>query len=682
MVSRSVRCAAAAALVVVGGLFCTGGAVGATGTGPTLFLVNQSPTVLPPAPGQPAPFQVTVRVSGAPAGAQLGLVVYRKLTTRSDFERTLTSRPTDVMQDVAPAPLSSLHVVGGAVQLGADVVESAQADGSSTIGLRGCTVGNGTCSGVYPVEVVLTDSSGNELAHLTTYIVFAEARSANPLVFSWIVPVAAPVALRTGAPLARAIVPLNKTRVADLAFLTGQLAADPGLAVTVAPSPATVQRLESDGSTAAGQVIVSLRTIGADGPGRLIAQPYVPVNLASLSEAGVATEVLGQTRIEPVIMRPVTGILPQVDQPSFSTWVADGPVTPAITKGLAELHSTRLVLPDTDLPPATELNHASWTQPFNLELGHGTVPAAAIDTQLSSLFTAEPADPALGAYQLLAELAMIQSELPGAPETRGVIAMPPASWDPSPQFVQAFVTGLVGNPVIATATLGTYFKEVPVGGNDAATTRRLGSGPDGERIGAAEAAAIARARTELDALSGALVGAPPVESQLGELLLSAESSELSSSAQKAGLAAFERDLDAALSSIKVVASTVTMTARTATIPITITSSASFALNAKLTLHSDKLLFPDGASRLVHVDRSTNSVDVQVRARTSGNLPLFFTLTTPNGALVFDKSSLTVRSTATSIVGIVLTLVAAVVLLGWWARTWVRGRRGRRPARSG
>jgi len=71
------------------------------------------------------------------------------------------------------------------------------------------------------------------------------------------------------------------------------------------------------------------------------------------------------------------------------------------------------------------------------------------------------------------------------------------------------------------------------------------------------------------------------------------------------------------------------------------------------------------------------VQVVVRARTTGDLPLTFTLTSAGGELVIAHGRLTVRSTATSIVGIVLTAVAAVVLLGWWARTWSRGRRRRR-----
>ena len=71
--------------------------------------------------------------------------------------------------------------------------------------------------------------------------------------------------------------------------------------------------------------------------------------------------------------------------------------------------------------------------------------------------------------------------------------------------------------------------------------------------------------------------------------------------------------------------------------------------------------------------------MEVEARTSGVLPLQVTLVAPRtdpGAppLVIAHGRLTVRSTATSVVGVVLTLLAIAVLAAWWIRTWRRGRR--------
>ena len=79
--------------------------------------------------------------------------------------------------------------------------------------------------------------------------------------------------------------------------------------------------------------------------------------------------------------------------------------------------------------------------------------------------------------------------------------------------------------------------------------------------------------------------------------------------------------------------------------------------------------------------------MEVQARTSGDLPLEVTLTAPKtdvGAvpLVIAHGQLTVRSTATSVVGVILTLLAIAVLLAWWVRTWRRGRAARVVRRTG
>jgi hypothetical protein len=58
-----------------------------------------------------------------------------------------------------------------------------------------------------------------------------------------------------------------------------------------------------------------------------------------------------------------------------------------------------------------------------------------------------------------------------------------------------------------------------------------------------------------------------------------------------------------------------------------------------------------------------------------------TLRSPTGGLVIASAKFTVRSLSTSLVAIVLTIVAAVVLLMWWARTLLAGRRGRRAHRN-
>jgi hypothetical protein len=121
----------------------------------------------------------------------------------------------------------------------------------------------------------------------------------------------------------------------------------------------------------------------------------------------------------------------------------------------------------------------------------------------------------------------------------------------------------------------------------------------------------------------------------------------------------------------------TFTARTAPIPITVLSSVSYPVHVVLSVESDKFTFPNGGSQTMTLDRPTTPVRVQASSRTSGDrLPVDVTLRTPDGQLVIAHTTLTVHSTSISIVGIALTVLAGLVLLVWWGRTWRRSRRQR------
>jgi hypothetical protein len=679
-----------AATIAVGGmvLLVPAAPTSAAGLGssPTLTLLAQSDSVTPVVPGDPATFGLDIGISGTtPAGSDLDLTFYHQLGTRSAFEQTLSGPPTNVLQTLSPVPVSGLKpgLAGGFQDNVTVAPDTAEAAGSNGVDLR-CEVGNGSCSGVYPVTVGLVEPSGNVVSHLTTYLTYAEERSTNPLVFSWVVTIGSPVRIRPRAGLSTALAPVSSSRVSDLDQLARALDSpqNDGVRVSIAASPATLQQL---GSGRGRSALTAISQLAVAGPNthRFLAQPYVPINLGALSAAGVTTEIAGQMAGAASVMTPLLHGLPVQDQPTPSIWVSNGAVDAAIIKGLSDAHASSLVLPDSDLAPATE-REATWSQPFTLSTGRGQqVRAAAADGQLSSYFTAEPNDPVLAATQLLADLAMIYYELPGAADTRGVVAVPPSDWDPNPRFVNALLAGLAGDPVVQTATLPEFFSSVPAGGNQAVTTRHLSSNQSGQQIGSAEAAAIVTAREQITGFATAVQGDPTVKNQLEDVLLASESSDLRQATQRAGLAIFERQLDTELSNIQVVGNTITLTARTASIPITIVSSASYRLQGTLTLSSSKLEFPEGDSRTVAIDHPTNSIRIEVRARTSGDLPLAYTLTSPDGALVITRGRLTVRSTATSIVGILLTVAAAVVLLGWWARTWYGGRKQRRarPARG-
>ena len=179
-------------------------------------------------------------------------------------------------------------------------------------------------------------------------------------------------------------------------------------------------------------------------------------------------------------------------------------------------------------------------------------------------------------------------------------------------------------------------------------------------------------------MAGAIPGHTSVLVPLSDRLLTAEAQGLSPLQRQVMLDGFDHAFAHLLSAVSLATErTITFTSRTAPIPITVLSSAPYPVHVVLSLASDKFVFTDGGSERLTLDRPTTPVRVEAQARTSGDrLPVEVTLRTPDGQLVIAHATVTVHSTSISIVGIALTVLAGLVLLVWWARTWRRSRRQR------
>ena len=120
--------------------------------------------------------------------------------------------------------------------------------------------------------------------------------------------------------------------------------------------------------------------------------------------------------------------------------------------------------------------------------------------------------------------------------------------------------------------------------------------------------------------------------------------------------------------------TLTLTARDGTVPLTIDNTTGLPVHATIHLRSQKLDFPDGETIPVVLTEPTQRVDVQVRALASGAFPLEIEVTSPDGRSSLAASRYTIRSTAVSGAGLVLSIGAGTFLVVWWARHWHRTRR--------
>lgn len=117
-----------------------------------------------------------------------------------------------------------------------------------------------------------------------------------------------------------------------------------------------------------------------------------------------------------------------------------------------------------------------------------------------------------------------------------------------------------------------------------------------------------------------------------------------------------------------------LTSRDGTLPLVLRNEAGFPVRVVVTIRSERLRFPEGDRFEVVLEEEVTRLDVPVEARATGSVPTFVSVLTPDEDIRLDVQQLNVRSTAISGVGLALSLGALAVLLVWWGRSWLRGRR--------
>ena len=640
------------------------GRAAASSPAPLLSLTSQTPWVTADEPWFNIGLSVGEPASDA-ASLHVSLTFYSRIGDGSQFQQALGSTPQKSvlgrMPNVAVEDVDGRLVASACLTVVPDTDatpptsgQGACAGGGTTLVL-GCTPLMGTCGDVYPVSVALV-RQGATVARFTTFLTYQE-----------------PSAVGNGGPLRVAVVvPVGSGSVATMAAALADHRAVP---TTLAVSPRAVEQVLHRATRTGAHALDQLDGLDA---AEVLEQPYVPVNVAALTEAGIAGEIQAQVGRGDSLLRtaglhPNSG--PWMDVASnFSQ--GDGA---DLASGLQVAGASQLVLDDTDLAQGGRSNY-TFAQPFELDMGHGSdVSAVAADAELGTRFTAAPGDPELEAQQLLAGLSWVHFEDAFLTDRRGVVVSPPSGWQASGPLVGALLGGLTNNPALDPVTVEQLFDQIPVGGNDEPSTRRLQSGPAGHGISRTVAQRIAAARVQLSSYSAAVGGRPTSLTALSDDLLATESRSLSPRRRTAALDAFGHDFAGQLGQITLATErTVTFTSRTAPIPITVLSAAPYPVHVVISLASDKFVFPNGSSQSLTLDRPTTSVRMVAQARTSGDrLPIDVTLRTPDGQLILARTVLTVHSTAISFVGVALTVLAGAVLLAWWVRTWRKSRR-RRP----
>ncbi len=648
----------------VAGAVAPSGVAGVTAGRPAVHLVGQSTWVRA---GTVFALDLTVSAP-APRTDMLQVAVYPPVTTRSGFEAAAAG-----VEPYSPTwydlqPLASLPAAAGALQVRIPVDPT----GNVPSGERAFSTG-GT-DAVYPVSVQLFDSQSNPLgAAMTTFLVFdaGSGPGFQRLAVALVVPVAgaAPAVDRHLSPI-----PPPTGQVAAVVAALGGAASVP---VSLLVDPAAAAALAAEGGTGR-KVVASLGHLASTGD-QLLPSSYVPVVYRRLEAAGLGGTIATQLSDGSGALQSALGA-----SPNPSTWAVDQTLDDRTLADLRAAGLRRLVVPDSALTPLpAAYTNVTFGRPTVLSDGaSGHVEVWGADGPLSARLAAR-GDPVLAAEQDLAEIAVTQQEEPSVERGVAVFAPPGAS----PRMLATFVRGLAANPFAVPVTVNGLFGRVHLSAGT--PTRYLNpSTPPAAVRDQPGVVDLAAALTSFRQLVPAYRG---LAASVERVMLAAESSSVRPGRATAMLAAAKAAIGAVERRVTLpMATSITFTARSGTLPVTVQSLPHTVVHVELLLSSPKLQFRPvrglrGACRVtaaseacqISLSGPVSVVRVPVTSRTSGVFTMTVQLLSPGGTVVLASDRDTIRSTAVSWVGLVLMVGAGLFLLLWWIRNLRHGRRAGR-----
>ena len=248
--------------------------------------------------------------------------------------------------------------------------------------------------------------------------------------------------------------------------------------------------------------------------------------------------------------------------------------------------------------------------------------------------------------------------------------------------MRAVVAGLTGPgalPVVRPVTLDTFFDAIPNAKQGRSPmVRKLAPSPIGD-LTINHAVESRQTRRRIEAFAGMTDPGNATYLSLDRRLLTAHSADLHGARLRTSyLNGINNALDRELRKVELPRGrSITLTSRRAQIPLTFHKAVDYPVRVVIRFTSDKLRFPGGRTEALELRRANTVERIHVEALTSGTFPVKVELESPDGTLRFAQAKLTVRSTATSGVGLVLSAGAALFLAVWWGRHLRRGRRARR-----
>ncbi len=619
------------------------------------------------------PAAVTVRIDGAdaPVDAVLQARLYPPVATRAELWEAATDRPATPESSswiVAPFGPDRPPDEGASVTVVVPRQPAPEADSQNGL----------SRPGPRPLHLELTGPDGAVLDTLRTFLL----------------PEAAPGAAGAGAAITVAVVvdlrmppshradggavlePETRGRVLELAQV---LTARPAQPVTVQVSPETLDALTLIGDVRA----VSLLRASLDGR-QLLTSPWTSLDLDDWIRAGRSDVVVdglarGRETLRLLDLEP-SSVMRFDDTPSAAAAALVASPPAEVTAFLAD---RALATPPAPVEAVVLLEDAT---------GRNR-PLAQADPLLELMLRNR--DPELGVQWALAELLRMAA---ATDEPDAVIVVVAASsidrrasdWaDPDAvarQHLPATDSGSLASlldrldrhPMLTPASLDAVVAESEPVRTAADCCAATTADPAGfERY-------LTR-RAEVETRLGAyesfvgLDGRDPAAAPLRTLLAVSASPALTSAERIEFLDAVDRQATQRTAGVQFVdRGRITITERSAALPVTVFSSRSETVTVTVALEAGGIVFPDGAHRVLTLQPGRSDLAIPIEVTSSGTVEIKVAITTPDdrGTILLGEGTLTVRRADASGLGLLVTLIAVGALAVWWLRA------SRRDSRSG
>ena len=590
------------------------------------------------------------------SGIEVSLEVFPKIESRSQFQFIskygVKSLPIASSPPVDVTRLSKYST--GNPQLSFEISEtsqpttSKQSPNSSFIQIPYCSP---NCAGVYPLLAVFVKNSQVIHTALTRIALESSTKVTKPLNFAMVVQ--APFSGNT----------YNDLK--SLALITADLQANPLANVTVDIPGIVLEEALSSSVPTNKSTISQLVSWAALPNHQIITSGFVPINFPRLVSSGLSglikQDLSEGTKFSNQLLRKNTTTPGPI--------VINGGLSNTSASLLANNGVSKILLGQKYFAPFNQ--KFSLSQPFLIEDNQNSaLEVLSSDSELRSDLSAG-AIPYTSANQISTDLAQIYFDQPNDISERVVSTLFRVSSPQQASNLNAALNDITSSPFVHTTDLQNAFSLIPT---SSLQIGKLGNPAASRAIDVSRFKSIS---SDVSALDSSL-GKSTLLSQAQTSLMASLASSISSSKSQQFLNSSQATISQISSMLSLAANkSFTVTSRNVKLPIAISSQLKVPFKGVLVIKSDRLSFPNGNTVPVVVSGPNTTLSIPIYAETLGIYLISAKLFTTNGKLVVAHTSIEIRSTAFSLVSIILTLGAFLILALWWIQSFRKGHRRNR-----